>query len=400
MQDHFDPNSEAVNQLANTPLMLQLAAAEFNQQVTTARAFPRSPARVANAIKSLATMEGAAQGCVYSIPRKERGVTKQITGPSVRLAEMIASCWGNCNVGARIVAVDRMEKVVIVEGVFWDLESGMKRVEQVQRRISTSSGGVYTDDMITVTANAAMSIATRNAILKSVPRAVWKPAYDAAFGVIAGDVKSLDQNRAAALKHFVDIGVSNARVFAALEVGGALEIGIDQLVALRGMAEQIKDGESSIDALFPTEEEAKARAGAEKAALRAAVVGGAAKAEKAATAPATPQEGAKAAPEAAAAKEAPTEAVDEATGEVIQEAEVVSETSQTHLALDAPPKKQPLTATAALIVRDMDQVMNHGDLKELQEAYAAEIAAIEKCDPELSGHLDAAFDATRNRLNG
>ena len=129
----------------NQSLAVMLTRAEVDQQVATSRAMPRSIDRAVKNILSLATMdrESAAE-CIYALPRGG----KPIRGPSIRMAEIIASQWGNCRTGARVVHVDRAEKFVEAEGVFHDLETNMATTARVRRRISDKQGRVLTDDMI------------------------------------------------------------------------------------------------------------------------------------------------------------------------------------------------------------------------------------------------------------
>ena len=66
-----------------TSLVVQIAQAELNQAVTTARAFPRSVARSMQNITSLATLDAVtAQECIYALPRDG----KVIAGELVKLA--------------------------------------------------------------------------------------------------------------------------------------------------------------------------------------------------------------------------------------------------------------------------------------------------------------------------
>jgi len=233
---------------ADQPLAVHLAQAELNQAVTTARTFPRSITTVMRNIKSLATLnEKAAADNVYALPRGG----KPIRGPSVRLAEIIASQWGNCHVGSRVVAVDKFEKVVIAEGVFIDLETGMKRTAQIQRRIVDKAGRLYNDDMITMTGNAAASIAMREAVLKGVPRAIWWDAYEASEQVIAGDIKTLAVRREEAAKAFAVWGITPEQIFASLEIEGMDDLGLDEVATLTAMYRAIKAGEQQVEDYFP-----------------------------------------------------------------------------------------------------------------------------------------------------
>ena len=57
---------------------------------------------------------------------------------------------------------------------------------EVKRRIVDKDGNRYSPDLIGVTANAACSIALRNAVLKAIPQSLWKGLYTAAEKTIMG----------------------------------------------------------------------------------------------------------------------------------------------------------------------------------------------------------------------
>lgn len=229
-------------------LAVSLAIAEVDQQVTTAHAYPRSVEVAMKHIMSLATLdEQTAQECIYALPR----AGKAIKGPSIRLAEVIQGQWGNNRVGTRIVHVDRIEKYVEAEGVFHDLETNSATTARVRRRISDSKGRLFNDDMIIVTGNAASAIAKRNAILAGVPKAVWRRAYAAVEQVLVGDVKTLVERRGEALKAFAAFGIKPEQIYAALDVEGLDDIGLDHMATLIGMHSALKSGEESVETMFP-----------------------------------------------------------------------------------------------------------------------------------------------------
>lgn len=251
-----------VGNLADTTssLAVQLAQVEIDSAVSTAKKFPRSLSVVQRNITDLVMLdEETAEECVYALPRGG----KPIKGPSIRFAEIVASQYGNCHVGSRMVDVNRLEKYVEAEGVFIDLQTGMKRTARTRRRIVDRAGRLYNDDMIIVTGNAAMSIALREAILKGVPKALWRKAYAAAETVIAGDVKTLAVRRGEALKVFATFGVTPEQIFASLEVEGLDDIGLDQIATLTAMFKAIKGGEQQVEDYFPAK--AKAADGVEAA---------------------------------------------------------------------------------------------------------------------------------------
>lgn len=231
-----------------TSLVGELTRAEIDQQIATAHAFKRSRTDVATGILELATWSpGAAAECNYSMPRGG----KSLTGPSIRLAEIIAAEYGNCRVGARVVHVDRFEKYLEAEGVFHDLQKNTATTARVRRRIVDSKGRLYNDDMIIVTGNAACSIAKRNAILAGVPKALWMPAYEAALQVIKGDAKTLSERRDGALRALGAFGVTPDMICGALDINGPLEITIDHMPTMVGWHNALRDQSETVESLFP-----------------------------------------------------------------------------------------------------------------------------------------------------
>lgn len=243
MTDH-----DEVREIATAPdnaLVGAVARAELDQQITTARAFPRSLKRFVDECMEMATLnEDVASGCIYAMPRGG----KTIEGPSVRLAEIVASAWGNCRAGARVVAED--DEFVTAQGVFHDLQRNVSITYEVRRRITDQKGRRYNADMIGVTSNAACSIALRNAVFKGVPKAFWSGIYDAARRAAVGDIKTLANKRADALRYCQQLGATPAMVFAALGVRGEEDIDLDKLATLKGIVTAIKDGELSVDTAF------------------------------------------------------------------------------------------------------------------------------------------------------
>lgn len=258
-QEIIDPDREETTGGLPTTIevgmAVRLARAEIDHQIATAHAFPRKLSLVMQNILSLVTIdEESATECIYSLPRGG----KPIIGPSIRMAEIIASQWGNARVGNRVVDVNRAEKYVEAEGVFHDLQTNMATTSRVRRRISTKNGKVFDDDMIIVTGNAAASIAKRNAILGGVPKAIWRKAYAHALQVVAGDIKTLSVRREGALRAFATFGVKPEQVFEALNVAGIEDIGLDAIPVLIGMHSSLKSGEATVEELFPPKQAATA----------------------------------------------------------------------------------------------------------------------------------------------
>lgn len=223
--------------------------AEIDVQIATAKRFPRSMAKFLSEARGMVGIdpELAAQ-CTYYLPGRSKNAPP-ITGPSVRLAEICAVCYGNLRVVGRITDDDG--KFVTAQAVAMDLERNVGYSVETKRGVTTKEGRRYGDDMLKTTANAAIAIATRNATFKVIPQAFVNLIEDEAKSVARGDVKTMPERTAAALAWFAGRGVPETRVFAALGINGPADMTLDLLVKLQGLRTAVKDGQASVDELFP-----------------------------------------------------------------------------------------------------------------------------------------------------
>jgi hypothetical protein len=232
-----------------------LTRSELETQITTARRFPRSLALFkANALSLVRLDQATAAACFYALPRRQRGedgTVKRvtITGPSVRLAEIVAGAWGNLRAGARIVGVEAGE--VVAQGYAHDLQTNYAIVTETRRRIVDREGRRYSDDLVVVTQNAACAIARRNAMFAVIPRAYVNQLVAVAMKVAAGDESTLVDTRRAVLAELADLGAPPARVCDRLERGGVSDLDLDDVGLLRGLVTAIRDGETTVAAEFP-----------------------------------------------------------------------------------------------------------------------------------------------------
>lgn len=229
--------------------LAQITKSEVDVQVATAKAYPRDVRKARHEALALATLdEDTAASMIYALPR----AGKKIEGPSARLAEIVVYSWGN--IRAQAIVTDVTDKHVVALGTCFDLEKNVAAQVQVRRRITNSQGRRFDDDMITVTGNAACSIALRNAVFKVIPFALVKPIYEAAKETAVGRAKSMSERRAAAVEWFGKIGVGEDRLLAVLGKKSMEETTLDDLVALTGLKTAIKDGDTSIEEAFPEPE--------------------------------------------------------------------------------------------------------------------------------------------------
>lgn len=245
MIDELVADEIDAKELDASSVLMALNASEIDTQVSTAKRYPRSIRTFIREANEMVTLtEEIASECIYCLPRGN----KPIEGPSARFAEIVATAWGNCRAGARVVSEDG--RFVTAQGVFIDLQRNVAITYEVKRRITGRDGKTFSDDMIGVTSNAACSIALRNAVLKGVPKAFWNQLYQSARSTAIGSAQTLAGKRAAMLEYFAKMGATRETVFAKLEVAGEEDITLDQLALLKGIATAIKDGEISVDAAF------------------------------------------------------------------------------------------------------------------------------------------------------
>jgi hypothetical protein len=223
-----------------------ITRSEVAMQLDSAHRWPRSVKRFLQEAISLATLSTeVAESCMYSVPRD----AKMITGPSVRLAEMCASAWGNLHVGARVVDVG--EREVTAQGVAWDLEKNLRLTVEVPRSITSKTGKRFSESMIQTTGLAAISIAYRNAVFRIIPRAYVDAVYQKAKAVAVGDAKTLVTRREEVLARIGKLGVTPERVFKRLEVAGLTDMTLEHIETLIGLGTAISTGEIPLDEAFP-----------------------------------------------------------------------------------------------------------------------------------------------------
>lgn len=233
--------------------------ANVDSQVATAKQYPRSIKRSIDNSIVIATMDAeTAQSCGYALPRGG----KPITGPSVHLAKIIVSNWGNMRTESKVVQIT--DKQIISRGTAWDLETNVASAFEVRRNIVDSKGKRFSDDMITVTGNAANSIAYRNAVFSVIPKAMVDKVYKAAQKYITGDLsdeEKLIKRRTDAINYFNDeYGITEAEVIKLCGKHTVQQIKANEIALLLGMVQSLKDGDTTVDELMnPIRESKEAR---------------------------------------------------------------------------------------------------------------------------------------------
>lgn len=248
--------------------------AEYDIQIATAKRYPRNLARVKENCLAIVTLDKeTAAACRYALPRDG----KTLSGPSVHLARILAQQYGNIRVDAKVKQIT--EKQIISEAVAFDLETNYAVRIEIRRSIMNKYGKRFSDDMITVTGNAANAISFRNAVLAVIPKGLTDICYNAALRQITGDLTSEDKIIAArtkAIEYFVSTyNVTQEQVFKLVNVRTATQIKEEQIADLRGVMQALKDGDTTPEEVFHITEEVdkKEEVKAKKEAIKAKTKG-------------------------------------------------------------------------------------------------------------------------------
>jgi len=226
--------------------------AEIDIAIATAKRYPRDLALVKREMREMATKDVAvAASCSYALPR----AGKTIIGPSVRMAEIVFSCFGNLNAGARIVSMT--DEQVTCQAVCHDLQRNTRLAIEIPRNIYVSKKAKTPEEKAAairdakhITSLAALKIGFREAIFAVVPRSLVTPIWKEAQEVAIGKGRTFDEARSACLDEFKKIGVSTKKVCEYLEIGGPEALTTGHLQILFGVLTSINEGETNIEAEF------------------------------------------------------------------------------------------------------------------------------------------------------
>ena len=242
MADSKRPEDDEPEILDGSQALANLNLAEINQQVSTAKRYPRSISAFMKQATEMATLDQETAGSMfYALPR----AGKIIEGPSVRLAEVVASAWGNLRFGAQEVEVG--DKFVTARGFAYDLEKNTACAFDVRRRITDKFHRRYDEDMIGVTSRAAAAIAFRTSIFKIVPMSYVKNLCDAAKQASLGKAMTMEQRRTRVVEWFAKLGATPDKVLLLVHRAAMEDVTIDDLIVLQGIRTALMDGEISLE---------------------------------------------------------------------------------------------------------------------------------------------------------
>jgi hypothetical protein len=218
------------------------AIAEAQGKLVIAKKFPRDEAVAFARSMDACRRPLLAGAAVYAYPRSGQTVS----GPSIRLAEELARCWGNIEYGIR--ELSRREGESEMEAYAWDLETNVMTSQKFTvRHMRDKKGGgqMLSDerDIYEITANMG-GRRLRARLLAVLPSDLVDAAVENCRKTMAGaNTKPIADQVREMTQAFVRFGVTSEMLAARL--GHQLDSTMpDELAELREIYTSIKDGQS------------------------------------------------------------------------------------------------------------------------------------------------------------
>ena len=236
------------------------AVAEVQAAYVIAKKFPRNQHESYMAIIEACKRPFLAEQAMYAYPR---GGTL-VKGPSIRLAETLAQCWGNLDCGVR--EISQSNGVSVAEAYAIDLQTNTRvtKVFHVPHKRDTKKGTTrLTDarDIYELVANQG-SRRLRACILGIIPGDVIEAAVERCATTLASSDVPIGEQVKKMVLAFDELGVKVEHLEKRL--GHNLDATIPQeIVTLKGIYKSIKDGMATREDFFEIASTAKSDALAE-----------------------------------------------------------------------------------------------------------------------------------------
>lgn len=215
------------------------AIAEIKGMLTIAMSCPRDPVASEQRIKNSCGIMGLAETAEYSFVKGG----KEIVGPSIRLAEVIAQNWGNISFG--IKELRREHDQSIYKAYAWDMQTNSRVEEEftvAHKQFGARNGKALTQDREIMDNNSSVGKRKlRNCIFAIIPPYVVDSAVAECRATINNNIKTDDKAIKALMDAFKDYDVSRSQI--EQHLGRSIEsISARQVIALRRIYSGLKDG--------------------------------------------------------------------------------------------------------------------------------------------------------------
>ena len=241
---HGDKVSQGTTQIEEARAVAQQQSAYI-----IAQARPRDEARSYAQLMQACQRKGLAEEAFYSFPR----AGQTISGPTIRLAEEIARCWGNIDFG--IVELSQGEGFSEMQAYAIDLQTNFRTsttfVVKHERQLKSGAMQVLTDPRDVYEINSNMgSRRLRAMLLRVVPADIVEAAVEQCKRTLSGDTSTpLGDRIKKMILLFGQIGITAERM--EKKLGRPLmEMTATEVAEWGGIYKGIKEGHASADEFF------------------------------------------------------------------------------------------------------------------------------------------------------
>ena len=251
-------NKLKVNQQSKAEL--QTITAEAQSAIFLAKQFPRDIFESEERILKNCQRIGVAESAIYSLPRgkDKNGKEINVTGASIRLAELIVRELGNIQYGIR--ELDQGEDWTKVEVFAWDLETNFKAtrtftVKHYRYYKDNSSKKLTSSTEIYETIYSIAARRLRGCLLEVIPSDILECALNQCEETrkIISDKDKFNEKLNKLVNSFINYDVS--KLMLEKYLGHNIEaITLDELDNLRGIFAAIRDGNNKVEDYFEKEE--------------------------------------------------------------------------------------------------------------------------------------------------
>ena len=237
------------------------AVAEVKAQVLVARQFPRDPRLSMERILRECDRPSLAEKATYTYPRGK----ETVSGPSIRLAEMMARNWGNIATGIDVIERKMVRGgvgVSVLRAFAWDLETNTyiyKQFELRHWRATKQGGYALTDDRDLYELEANMGARRQRAcILQVIPGDVTQAALERCRSVMRNELvtqmaekKTREPLIAKTISVFERMGIPQKELVGYLNNVEPGEWTADHMLRLKELKFSLDDGAITIGDVFP-----------------------------------------------------------------------------------------------------------------------------------------------------
>lgn len=229
------------------------AVEEIQAAMIIAQKFPRDVTQSVDRIRAACDQIQVAESALYSYKRGD----KLVEGPSIRLMEMMAQCWGNIDSHTKEVRQgdDHGERYSEVETMAWDMETNTRsrKTFRVPHKRYTRDGSYALTDPRDIYETVANNGSRRlRACLEAViPSYVRQMAVDKCKETLRNKVHITQETIKGLLHTFADVDVSQDMIAQFLGHPITLQdLTRSEYMNLRGIYAAIRDNQQKVDDFF------------------------------------------------------------------------------------------------------------------------------------------------------